>query len=260
MGDRVGNGKTLGAIAALLYLHGDELGRTFPVSHDGVGKLKGNTADRFSQRQEIRRACIDGRAAQRPCRNEHTRIVGRRIAVDGNAVEACLHRVSRHRAQRIRSDRGIGGDERQHRSHVRANHPRALGDPGDDRGPTTEIDGSRCALGNDVGGRDGGRGIEPAILVQPPGHDGDRVLEPLDRQRLADDTGRERQDTLDRHPRSLGNNRATLFRVSDPARPGPRVRIPRVDEQIARRRPGEVLACNRHRRGTKRIAGECRRA
>ena len=48
------------------------------------------------------------------------RVVGRRAAVDGHGVEAVGHARPQRAAQRLGLDRGVGGEHRQHRGHVRA--------------------------------------------------------------------------------------------------------------------------------------------
>ena len=67
-----------------------------------------------------------------------------------------------------RLDRGVGQDDRQHRRHVRVDHPDALGDPGDgDRRRLAvagrQHDGRRRHLGDGIGRAQGlGSGREPA--------------------------------------------------------------------------------------------------
>ena len=195
---------TLGAAASLLDLHGDELRRALAVAHDGVGERAGRRRrPRSDNTRSSGASSLDGGIAQRPRRDQDARIVGGRIAVDGDAVEAPLDRV---RAPSGAAPRGSTAASVAMKASIVAMSGRIIPEPlaipvtTAPRSPrSTDRD---APLGTMSVVDDGGTPRRASrASSQPPGGHRDRPLEPLDGQRLADDPGRERQDALGRRSR-----------------------------------------------------------
>ena len=133
MGDRVGHLPALGDARAAFDAHGDELGRALAVAHDRLREPARDLDDRVAQRAAFGR-CRDrviGALPARWRRDQDERIVGRGVAVDRDAVERLVGRLAHEALQQRRIDDGIGGDEAEHRRHVRMDHAGALADAGD---------------------------------------------------------------------------------------------------------------------------------
>jgi hypothetical protein len=141
MCDRVGHLPAFGRVAPAVHLHGDELGGAFAVAHDGLRQLLGDLGQRAQQhgavagieRSDLRVACLLRG-------DQHEGIVGRGVAVDRDAVERSIGQLLHQRLQQRRGDHRVGGDEAQHRRHVRADHAGALRDAGDVDRPAADHD------------------------------------------------------------------------------------------------------------------------
>ncbi len=94
--------------------------RAFAIAHDHPGEL---AADRVERAFEIGEIGVCG-VAEFSGRHDQDGVVGRRVAVDGDRVEALIDGDFSEPLQRRSVDVGVGHDERQHRGHVRMNHAR----------------------------------------------------------------------------------------------------------------------------------------
>ena len=163
-------------------------------------------------------------------RDHHEGIVGRRVAVDGDAVERRVGELARQ----LRCSSGgsivrVGRDEAQHRRHVRADHAGALADAGDrdrraaDRAParlnafgTVSVVMMRFGRAQPVVGASAS-----AIAGRQPG------LDALDRQRLHDHAGGKRQHLLGRRSRACRASARRCARArARPSSPVPALALP----------------------------------
>ena len=183
---------TLAARSSLGAGHGDfdKLGRPLPVPDDLMGKVEAHLVEGTPEFPEMRIAGLGDPLVLRPAGGEEQdRVAGRGVGIDGDVVEALIHRALQEMLlQHAVGDRRIGEDERQHGRHVRRDHARTLGDPGDGHGCAVDLHLTGAALGEGIGGGDGlGRRFPVAaeILRQPA--QGRRHLSDLDG--FADDAG-----------------------------------------------------------------------
>ncbi len=93
-------------------------------------------------------------------------------------------------------DRGVGGDEAEHRRHVRMDHAGALADAGHGHGAAAELHGQRRGLGHGIRRHDRLGGIGPAVGPRVGQRRRQRRLDPLVRQRFHDHAGGKRQHLL----------------------------------------------------------------
>ena len=93
--DRVGHAAALGLVAAAFDAHGDELGRAFAVAHDRLRQLRAprRPPHRAARGPRRCRATSIARVAGALRGDQHERIVGRRVAVDRDAVERLRRRL-----------------------------------------------------------------------------------------------------------------------------------------------------------------------
>ena len=164
--DGVGGLLALLLAAPTIDTHGDELGCTFAVAHDGLRQALADVEHRLAQRMTVRRVeGRDRRVAGGLRGHQHEAVVGRGVAVDRDAVEALVGRLAHQLLQRRHGDHGVGGDEAQHGRHVGSDHPGALGDAGDGDGAATDRHLGGRGLGHRVGGHDALRRLGPARAV-----------------------------------------------------------------------------------------------
>ena len=110
MRDAERDAPALGGVAPALDRDGHELGRPFAVADDRLGQLRRDRGERGAQRCEPPVVGALDRRQRRPAgRGDHEAVVGRRVAVDGRAVE-------RHVGDLPRQRREHGGGDRAHRS------------------------------------------------------------------------------------------------------------------------------------------------
>ena len=131
MRDGKRNAAAFACVVSAFDANRDEFGRTLAVANDRLRKLDRYTFDRAVDdcRSCIRRRRyrFDRRLARR---RDDKAVVGRRVAVDGRAIERNIGDTARHRGQQLGGDRRIGRHERQHRRHVGMNHPGSFGNAG----------------------------------------------------------------------------------------------------------------------------------
>ena len=167
-------------------------------------------------------------------------VVGRGVAVDGHLVEGALDRRAQEFAERQRGDRRIGGQEGEHRRHLRMDHAR--------RPSPCRRCGSRAhrraaplrlrSLGRvsvvmiaraaSVPASCGRAQLERRRCVAT--HDGDR-------QPRADEAGRGRQHLVGRAAEMRGGGGHHRASIVEPAGTGSRVRAAGVDDDRARAMP-----------------------
>ena len=118
------------AFCGASYLDGDELGDALAVlgDHDREFAHHSCSLPEIAQRGSATSAMGAGQRRFSAPGGEHEhRVAGRRVAVDGHAVEAAAGAIGDELMQRRPwADRGVGEDEAQHRRHVRRDHAGAL--------------------------------------------------------------------------------------------------------------------------------------
>ena len=136
MGYRVGDLAAFRSVFTLLYRDRDEFGRAFAIANDHLCQLLRNGGHRLRQRcifagrdiVDFQRGSAGG--------NQHEGIVGRGIAIDGDAIErgvgSLLDQMIEHRLRHFR----VAGQKAQHRCHVRSDHASAFADAGQSDGDT----------------------------------------------------------------------------------------------------------------------------
>ena len=212
--DRIADPAAFVDIRTAFDLHRDELGRALAVADDRLRELLGHFDDRTAQRLTVGRCEVgDARVRRQAGRDQHQRVVGRRIAVDRDAVEREIGGLLQQALQQRGLDRRIGGDEAEHGRHVWADHPGAFGNAGDVDGGTADHEPPRRRLRHRIGRHDRLGGQRPVVFAQigdggrQPGDDA------IDGQRLHDDAGGERQDLLGLDAELLRKRAATFARA-----------------------------------------------
>src|SRR5947207_15504880 len=107
MRDRVGHTPALLLVAALLHLHGDELGRALAVPHDRLSKAMRHFQNRLAQDGGV---TAPGGAR----RDQDEGVVRRGIAVDADAVEGIRRGVDDEALERYLRYGGVGCYEAEH--------------------------------------------------------------------------------------------------------------------------------------------------
>jgi hypothetical protein len=130
-------------------------------------------------------------------------VVGRGVAVDGDAVERHVGHVLHQLLHQRRRDRRVGRQIAEHGRHVGVDHAGALGDAGHRHRLAADLRLAAGALGDDVGGHDRVRGVRPVIGREVGLRGGQRGQDLVDRQRLQDHPGGKRQHLfgIDAHER-----------------------------------------------------------
>ena len=131
-----------------------QLGRALAVGGDGARQLAAQLGERGAEAVKLGPAGSMTGAPERAVGQRDHAVVGRHVAVDGDGVERLLDAPGQRRLQRRRRDRRVGGDEAEHRRHLRVDHPRALGDRGQPHGHAPYLDRPQRHLGAQVGGPD----------------------------------------------------------------------------------------------------------
>ena len=258
MGDGVGDPQAFLARCALGDLHRHELGRPLAVAHDRLGEFRAELGQRG--RESLKRAVVIGDGGTRYAGgHEHAAVVGRRVAVDGDAVEGDVHRLHESTLKQRLGHGSVGRDETQHGRHVRPDHARPLGDAGQRDLGAVDIDSSRCPLRHGVRSHDAVRRLDPAVGAQRRQRIRQARLDPVHRQGFADDARGKRQHLLGPASGERRQFGAAAPRVvqTGVARAG--IGIARVDQQIARVAGAQVFARDLDRCGAEGVAGEHRR-
>ena len=258
MRDGIRHLAAFGCSLAAIDLHRDELGGALAVTHDGLRQQAGNAEQRLLQglavgrieRRDRRIRCLVGG-------DDDERIVGRRVTVDGDAVERAFGQFQRQLVHHRLVDARVGGQKTQHGRHVGADHAGAFADAGDGDVGAAHLGLGAESLGHRVGGHDAFGGARPVVGRGVGNGGGQAGFDALDRQRLHDDAGRKRQhlrriDLEQRGQRGAGLPRA---RQAVFARAG--VGVAGVDHQRADVGAAlQALTADLNRRGAKAVAGE----
>src|SRR3989344_2933948 len=110
VGDGVGGQGAFGFGAAALDGDADELGGAFAVAHDGLGQLLRDLDERGAQGLAVGAVHVgDFGVRGLAGGDQHEAVVGRGVAVDGDAVERGIGRVCHQALQQGRGDVGVGG-------------------------------------------------------------------------------------------------------------------------------------------------------
>lgn len=171
---------------------GDELGCALAVADDQLGQVDGEVGQCLLEGGEVGgRGAVDGLAAGGTVGEDGDGVVGRGVAVDGDAVERLGDGGRERSLQRARGDGGVGADDAEQGGHVGVDHAGALGHAGDVVLflAAGEGEGLGEQLGECVRGADGFGSAQPVFMclseVAVDGWDlGDDLL---DGQSLADD-------------------------------------------------------------------------
>ncbi|MDT4843603.1 hypothetical protein FQZ97_775370 [compost metagenome] len=256
MGHGVGDVQALLMGGAAVDLDGDELGGALAVADDGLGDFHGHLQHRLLQRGEQRAAGLgDFRQGGLAGGDQHAAVVGRGIAVDGDAVERLVRRVAQQVLQHALGHLGVGGEVAEHGRHVRLDHPGALADAGDGDGHTLMDELAAGALGQGVGGHDAFGGGGPVVRPQVGEGGRQRGFDLFYRQRFADHPGGERQHRIGRHAGQLGELGAGVRGIDQARLAGAGVGVAGVGQQVAHRTE-EALLADDHRRRAEGIEGE----
>ncbi|MNF78738.1 hypothetical protein D3C84_609310 [compost metagenome] len=109
-------------------------------------------------------------------------------------------------------------------------------------------------LGQGVGGHDALGGLRPVVDTEVGQRGGQGALDLLDRQRLADHPGGERQHRALGHPGQLGELGAGAAGADQAVRAGAGVGVAGVGQQIANL-ASQALTGDQHRRGAEGVGG-----
>ena len=194
MGYRVANIQAFLMGRAAVDLDGDELGGALTVAHDGLGHLHEDTEHGLLELGEQVAAGLGNFRQRGPASgDQHAAVVGRGVAVDGDAVKRLVRRVTHQVLQHAARNLGVSGDIAKHGRHVRPDHPGAFADASHGDGDAIVDKLAAGPLGQGVGGHDAGGSLGPVVLGQVVESSLQRAFDLLDRQRLANHPRGERQ-------------------------------------------------------------------
>ena len=220
--------------------HLDQRARTLAVARQLAREPHGDRLDGARQRRGSRVAGVDRIAAGGAVREGDHHVRGRGVHVHVDHVEGAVGDLAQGVLQPAALDRGVRGEEAEHRRHVRVDHARALGRAADDVGTSAGLDAQRGLLGARVGRHHRARELRPALAAQLDL--GDARLDAIDRQAAADHAGRadEHVGRLDAEPgrRQLGH----ALRVGRAGSAGGDVGVAGVDDERPRDASGDALA------------------
>ena len=173
------------------HLHLDELGRALAVLDHLLRQIQHH---HMQCRREIAGGLgphiLQRRGLGLARRRQDQRVRGRGVAVHRDRVERLIHLLRQHLLQVRGRNFRISEDIDEHRGHIRRDHARTLGNPGDMDQPAIALHHCTRTLGEGVGGHDGaGRSGNPTGF-QLARHLTDHGGDARDRQRLADHPGR----------------------------------------------------------------------
>ena len=175
-------------VAPAFDAHRDELGGAFAVTDYRLRELGRDRGDRIAECQELRAARIGDFIHRRfAARDQHERVVGRSVAIDGNTVERLLRGVRDGGFDERQADARVGRNEAEHGRHVGMYHARALGDAGDRHRRLADLHSPGSGFRQRVGRHDGLRRTKPVVLAQIFDASWQTRGDAPDRQRLHDD-------------------------------------------------------------------------
>ena len=189
--------------------------------------------------------------------DQHEGIVGRGVAIDGDAIERTIGQLFGQIWQQGRIDARVGGHKAEHGGHVGADHARTLADASDAHGPPAHLHLHASRFGHGVGGHDAFCRLGPVGGLRIGQRSWQACHNAVHGQRLHDHAGRKRQHLRGHtvQQRSQGLARLTCMGQARCARA--RIGVARVDDQSPHRTArGQVLTTDLHRGGAKAVTGE----
>uniref|UniRef100_A0A0N4ZZN3 PE-PGRS family protein n=1 Tax=Parastrongyloides trichosuri TaxID=131310 RepID=A0A0N4ZZN3_PARTI len=232
VGDRLGQLAGRGGRGCAIDGDADELGRALAVLDQLVGQIEHHPVQ--GGREVLQPAVADpadARRARGAGGEQQGRVIGRGVAVHGDAVEGGADVQVQQGLQHRRGDVGVGDDEGQHGGHVRRDHARALGDAGDLHLDAFDLTFRVRALGEGVRGHDAEAGLSPGVGLQARFDVGQAGGDLGLVQHHADDPGRGQHDVALTAVEALGHlGRRAACRVS-PGLAGEGVGAAGVDDQ-----------------------------
>ena len=148
-----------GAVArSAAHFDFDDVRRAFAIGYNPERKRVANFFERTNKFRIIAaprlRDCSRARGA---IREHKQRVIGGTVAIDGNAVERARDNFAQRAIEDARRDGRVGEDKREHRRHVRMNHPGALSATRNAHGTSANFAVCGGALRTRIGGHDGAR-------------------------------------------------------------------------------------------------------
>ena len=236
---------------AAVNLHGNELGGTFAVAHDGLGQQARHVQQRSLQ--DLRIGAVpagDWRIAGLVGGHQHKGVIGGGIAINRHAVERAIGQFFDQVLQQRWGNCCIGGQVAQHGGHIGADHARALADAGGGDGLATHHHLAAVGLGLGVGGHDAFGSQRPVVGLGTRNRSGQTGHDAIDRQLFHDHTGGKRQNLLRRYAQLLGQHGAGGTRIGQACSTRARVGIAGIDHHGANALAcGQMLATDLHRCG-----------
>ena len=172
-----------------VHVDGDELGRALAVAGYALRQVRRDFTERRLERFVIGAVPGNGRMPGLAGRRNHEGIVGRGIAVNGDAVERHIgHFFHQSRQHRLRH-RGVGCNKGQHGRHIWLQHADTLGHAGNRHFRPAYEHAARTGLGDSVRCHDRLRGAGPVGCGKACLAGGQRRRYAIDRQVLKDDAG-----------------------------------------------------------------------
>ena len=235
----------------------DELGRAFAVADDGLRQFDRHGNDRGLDLSPAGIAFRCETGARLAGGDHHVGVVGRGIAIDGDAVERGVGRFLDQLVKQRLGNAGIGGEEAEHGRHVRLDHAGTFGNAGNRDFLAVDLNHARGRLGDRVGGHDSVRGSVPVVALEI-GEDGRQAsLDALDRQRFENDAGGKRQHLFRRNAEQFTDRFAGLAGGLATGFAGAGVGDTGIDHQRADfLATGKVLTTQLDRRGAEAVLGE----
>ena len=257
MSNGITDGFALLAVAAVLDGYGNELGCAFAVANDGLCQFARHCDHRraqFGVAGSIRCREIHARL---PAGDEDKRVVGRGIAINGNAVEGFVGGFLDQRIKQRLRHPGIRGNETEHRRHVWPDHAGALAHAGYRHGLAIDRQAPRSGLGHGIGGHDRMCGSIPSIGHKAIPARGQTSDEALDRQGFEDHAGRERQYLASAHFQQASDSLACCLSRLHALLARTGIGDAGIDDQRADPfTAGQVSATQMHRRSAKTVFRE----
>ena len=183
----------------------DDTLRAFAIGDDLQRKRAANFFQRRSEHAMRRGARFDRRCAGFAVGEDHQRVIRRRVAIDADGVEREARNVTQRFLQERRSNRCIRGHKREHRRHVRMDHPRAFGAAHEMNSLPGHLEGSRGGFRTCIRCADRQRSFRERTRrgAAKTRDDRQRAQNFFQRQRHANDAGRTDKQFLRRAAKPL---------------------------------------------------------
>ena len=199
-------------------------------------------------------------AARKASKSAPPRVIGALPALPEASRKTDDRQIERA-AEHRRRNRAVGGDEAEHRGHVRLDHARTLAHAADGHAASTHGRAHARLLGAGVGGHHRALGREPVRRSAPQ-----RLLrlahpreQPVERQAAADHPGRGDEHMRLVDPQLARGREGRDLRVPHPLRTGAGVGAAGVGEDRLHPAALDDLAVVDDRRGRHLVGGENRR-